>query len=102
MRQFRSGVSGLKADIEYALVRHCERPIVADSRLSHCNIVLLCSESAQKQRTAKNDPSRSVNVQASNVRYEQKQTFNITVLRNVMVVRDGAEALDFIFGFYSG
>ena len=32
MRQFRSGVSGPKADVENVLVRHSERPVVAVSR----------------------------------------------------------------------
>ncbi len=37
MRRFRSGVSGLRADIENALVRHSERPELAAGSTGRCN-----------------------------------------------------------------
>ena len=48
MRQFRSGVSGPRADVENTLGRHSQRPIVADFRLMHCSIMVRCRKAPLK------------------------------------------------------
>ncbi len=45
------------------------RPLLADSRLSHRNIVVQCSESDQKAANGKTRPTAEVEVRALNVGY---------------------------------